>query len=353
MIVCLFAAASLYSASGQSIDFAKHNIKTIVMFSPSTIKQAYSTWENQYSYYEIKDNTLVGRIIIFAADREDEAGDLLDNSAAYIIENGKIVKTTSVKSIEDQKDALQKMHSMYDWPYVSQAAGNYATYNFGNQGQQAFINFNGKKYGPYMMVSNFVANKDLTKFFAVAAGSNSNGDVIYYLISSTGKKIKLPSMPTNSLVNIDFSHAGVYGFINTDDNSKSPSEQVNNSDIYFIDGSIKKHAVNIEAAGNHWLDPSGNNYLSADENVGAYINGKKINSGGSGAGNVWCNSDASKWCYFTSSGSNADHLIFSDGTDVFGTYHPQQLFLNGKSYMVWFQYKDKSGQELIFCIKEL
>ncbi len=208
-----------------------------------------------------------------------------------------------------------------------------------------------------MAVTSVLVSKDKSRFYAIA-GASGKDDVVYYLISSDGRKIKLPTLGAGVLVNADFTNAGVYGFVNklekeenkTGNVMKAAANTLNESDVYFIDGTVLKNAVNVA---NGWLDLSGKNILNADRQSGNYLNGKKISETGSDPGNVWCNAGAGSWAYL-SAGSSIPHLIFSDGTDVPNPYHPQQLAMDGKTYMVWLQYRNGLyDSDLLLCTKEL
>lgn len=339
-------------------NFGNYKISSKLAYNPSDIKQPYSIWHNEYSHYEIRNNSIVDVIIIYAADREDEAGDLFNNTAAYIFENGKLVKKTSIKAEESQKESLQAAYSKYDWPYgEGNDSGNYMSYNSGTPGQQAVINFNGKQYGPYMMVNGLYVNKDKTKFIAIVAKMvMSSGDVAYYLCSSNGKEVKLPSMPVGIITNIDYTQAGATGFMDSNSDDAPNASNMNYHDIYFSDGTVRKNVAGLNAGTTAWLDPSGKNILASNNSGGASINGKQVadNSRSISAGNLWCSTDGNRWCYTYTDSKQTSHLVFSDGADITGGYfHPQQLVIGSKTYIAWFQYKDKSGKVVLFCTKEL
>jgi len=336
-------------------NFAKFKISSELAYNPANIKQPYSIWHNEYSHYEIKNNAIVDVIIIYAADKEDEAGDLFNNTAAYIFENGKLFKKTLISAIENQKESLEAAYSKYDWPYGSKDAnGNYVIYNSGTTGPQAYINFNGKKYGPFMMINAFNISKDKSKFFGIGAKMDINsGDVGYYLFSSYGKEIKLPSMPAGTLFNINCSQGGATGFMNPNSDDAPSAKNMNYHVIYFTDGTVRKEVPGLGPSVTAWLDPSGKNILAVDQNSTGWINGKKVVGSNVSAGSFWCCTDGSKWCYTYTDDKQISHLVFSDGADVIGYFHPQQLVIGSKTYMAWFQYKDVTGKVLLFCTKEL
>ena len=336
-------------------NFAKYKISSALAYNSSDIKQPYSIWHNEYSHYEVRNNAIVDYIYIYAASREDEAGDLLDNTVGYIFENGKMVKKTSIDAIENQKKSLEAAYSKYDWPYgAGDEVGNYEAYKSGATGPRAYINFNGKQYGPFMMISALNVSKDKSKFFGIGAKMDINsGDIGYYLFSSYGKEIKLPSMPAGTIFNINCSQAGATGFMDPNSDDAPSANNMNYHDIYFADGTVRKNVSGLGPAATAWLDPGGKNILAVGQNSGAWINGKKVTNNNITAGNLWCSPDGSRWCYVYTDSKETGHLVFSDGADVRGFFHPQQLVIGSKTYMAWLQYKDVTGKVLLFCTKEL
>lgn len=327
------------SGSGQvQVDFAKYRINTQPALDPSVIKERYHQFQEQYACYETKDSEIVGKAVIYAGDQQSEGGGYTGNTAAYVFENGKRVQRTSIDDIENQKAVLAEAYKRYDWPYH---------YDKDDADQEKAANAEMKAFKSVLgsqadfMPHGFWESKNRSKFYGIAMMLTDPQQ--YFLISSGGKKIKLPSIASNLITNIDFSKAAVFGFANT-------------NDLYFADGHIIKNAANIAGHGWTWLDPSGNNYLSADENAGAYINGKKIVDKGVNPGEIWCNADASKWCYFANEGGagNAEgDLVFSDGADIPNAIHPVQIVLNDKNYIVWFSYKNVTDGDLLLCKKLL
>jgi len=343
-------AAGSSANSSKSIDFAKYNIATQMLVHFADITEPYKQVQDQYSSYEVTGSTIMAKIIIYAGEKEDGAGDLSGKTEAYVFENGKVVQRTSIDDVEKQKAALDEAYKRYDWPYhYDKDDVNPMTAVGSALGSNA-----------HFVPMGFTESKDKSKFYAIVGMLTDPME--YDLISSDGKKIKLPSAASGLITNMDFSHAAVFGFANTmEENEKktnnvmqAASNTLNQSDIYFIDGHVIKNAVNIAVGGNVWLDPSGRNYLTADENFGAYINGKKIVDKGPNAGHVWCNANATQWCYYGDAGDNAGHLVFSDGANIPGAIHPVQIVLNGKTYMVWLEYKNGYEEgDLLLCEKTL
>lgn len=344
------SAATQTGQVGQ-VNFAKYNITTSPAIDPSAIKERYNQFQDQYASYNVINNDIVAQAILYAGDQQSEGGGYTGNTAAYIFENGKLIQRTSIDEIENKKNALDEAYKRYDWPY------NYTKDDINPMKAIQSVLGSNAQFSP----TGFIESKDKSRFYAIVGLMGQGDDIPYYLLSFGGKKIKLPSAASGLITNIDFSQAAVFGFIKTfEENEKNNSNvlqaagnTLNQSDIYFMDGRIIKSASNIAAGGNAWLDPSGNNYLTADENFGAYINGKKIVDKGPNSGHVWCNSKASSWCWFNDAGEKSGHLVFSDGADVPNAIHPVQIILNGKNYMVWFSYKNVTDGELLLCKKEL
>lgn len=337
------------------VNFAKYHIMTSPAIDPSAVKERYNQFQNQYISYNVKNNDIVAQAILYAGDQQSEGGGYTVNPAAYVFENGKLVQRTSIDEIENKKTALEEAYKRYDWPYDYEK----------DESDQQKLNTEMKAFKSVLGADasftplGFLESKDRSKFYGIAMVMAD--PLQFFLISSGGKKIKLPSAASGLMTNIDFSSAAVFGFTRTfEENEKqtgnvlgAASNALNQSDIYFTDGHVIRNAMNIAKGGSVWLDPSGNNYLTAEENSGAYINGKKIVDKGPNAGHVWCNSNASSWCWFNDAGEKSGHLVFSDGADVSNAFHPVQIILNGKDYIAWFCYKNITDGELLLCKKEL
>lgn len=344
-------AASGSGSEQVQVDFAKYRINTQPALDPSVIKERYHQFQEQYACYETKDNEIIGKAVIYAGDQQSEGGGYTGNTAAYVFENGKLAQRTSIDDIETQKAALAEAYKRYDWPYYYDKDDVDPM-----KAEKSILGSNAN-----FMHAGFIESKDKSRFYAIVGFLGQGNEVPYYFISSDGKKIKLPSLASGLMTSPDFSHAAIFGFVKTlEENEKktsnvlqAASNAINQSDIYFIDGRVIKNAANIAVGGNAWLDPSGNNYLTADENFGAYINGKKIVDKGPNAGHIWCNADASKWCWFNDAGDKAGHLVFSDGADIPNAIHPVQIVLNDKNYIVWFSYKNVTDGDLLLCKKLL
>lgn len=344
-------AATGQSGQAQQINFGTYSIITLPAMDPSVINEKHQQFEDQYTGYAIKNNDIIGTVVIYAGNEEGEGGNFSGNSSAYIFENGKMVQHTTVANEEKKTDSLRDANNRYDWPY-----GYQKNILDPVKSLQKVLGSNVQ-----CMPVGFIANRDKSKFYSVVGIIGTEDDVPYFLVAYDGKKIKLPSAASGLISNIDFSGAAVYGFVKTYEENKEKDSNVlhaatnslNQGDIYFIDGHVIKNATNISAGGAAWLDPSGKNYLTADENFGAYINGKKIVDKGPHAGHVWCNADAAHWCYFNDQGDHSGHLVFSDGADIPNAFHPVQIILNGKNYMVWFSYSNVTDGNLLLCKKLL
>ena len=154
-------------------------------------------------------------------------------------------------------------------------------------------------------------------------------------------------------MNIDCSYGGATGFMDSNSDDAPSASNMNYHEIYFTDGTVRKNVPGLSPSVTAWLDPSGKNILAVDQNSAGWINGKKVVASGVSAGNFWCSTDGSRWCYTYNDSKEIEHLEFSDGADIRGYFHPQQLVNGNKTYMAWFQYKDVTGQVLLFCTKKL
>jgi hypothetical protein len=357
-------ATSGSNNSNAKINFASYNVITQPMYNAGDIKEKMHEFEPGFCLYEIQDSEIVARSVVYAGDGETEAGGFTGHTAAYIFKNNKLVQQTTISAIEDQKDALHEAYRKWDYPFSADKNTLNIQYNLNYNPSAPFakatIIFRGKTYGPYFSVNGSVTNKDSSKFYAIISTAytdkNSDAVITYYLISSDGKKVTLPSLSTGIITNVNFSNAATYGFTSKleaetnkgVDATKAAINTLTSGDMYFIDGTIIKNANTTSAV---YLDPSGKNFIGADRYAGSYINGKNIVDKGGDRGNVWCNANATKWCYYGSDGDKTGHLVFSDGTDIPSATHPAQIPLNGKTYIVWMYYSEATGD--ILCKKEL
>ena len=334
------------------IDFAKYNINAQVTCNQGDLKGKTHQFKLDETVYKLSGNTVTADVVVYGTDRDmGEASIYQQSDGAYVYENGKLLSQKTVGEIENDAN-LKAAYSQMDWPY------NYAgdMMGFYPGGNPANFTFNGKTFKNYMMITGLTVSKDKQHFVAVGA-ENGNDGVTYYFFSES-RKVKLPSMGSLMLYNADFSNAAVCGFVNNIDNSGNNAVQavgnaMNHGDVYFIDGTVRKNA---SMTANAWLDPSGKNILYADRQDGNYINGQKISAESSGPGNLWCGTDAGHWAYYlstASTGSQPGHLKFYDGADIPNAVHPQQWSVNGKTYVVWLQYRNMYSGDLLLCTKEL
>ncbi|HZY38392.1 MAG TPA: hypothetical protein VFE53_17160 [Mucilaginibacter sp.] len=335
-------------------DFAKYNISTTVAAAQNGIAGKTHAFNAAHSIYKVGAGGPVADVVFFGSDRDlGEAQVYQTNDQAYIYENGQLMGQKTVGDIQGD-DSYNADKNRQDYPQLY--AGNMA--EFMSQSYPPQFTFNGKTYSEYMMTFKPTISSDKSKFYAIG-GENENDGMTYYLFSA-GKKIKLPAMASNIMVNADFSAAGAYGFVNqvnTDENQsgsammQSAGNALSHSDVYFADGSvIKNGGMTLNA----WLDPTGKNILSSDAQNGNFVNGKQISTEGSQPGDLWCGADGSHWAYFKNTGSGQPgHLKFYDGADIPNAVNPRQMVTGGKTYVVWLQYKDLYSGDLLFCTKEL
>ena len=353
-------SSSTSTVFGDTTGFAKMQIQAKPTVNSGDMKGNKHIFQAGYCSYDIINNDLVPKVVVTSGNQPEEAAGY--DGVTYIFENGKLSQQNV--DLGSQKTSLIDEHDKWNWPFsatTNNDNGQLLQYSTGQTGQQAYINFNGKKFGPYMAVTGIAINKSRTKFFAVVSYMGKE-DVSYYLISSAGEKVKLPGLG-QLMTDVAFTKAAAFGFPHSDYDSKNTQtsnqgmqNDFQNSDIYFSDGTVIKNATNIAAAGNAWLSPAGKNFLSADPNIGVFINGKKVLDKGAGAGRFWCDASGSRWCYLNGNGS----IVFNDGTEIKNVDNPQQLPVNGKTYLVWFQYIYKKDKDLggyvmtdfIFCSRE-
>lgn len=326
-----------------------------------------------YSFIKVSDEgfqpvVTVGQMT--TKERLSELGEGSDEDVAYVYEGGKKVRTTTVAQLDSHQEAMNKQ---YDW---------YATPSIVNTGKEdqyvkraplsVSIVFQGKKYGPYQLVSQMIVSEDKTRFFATVCPTIEDmQQQKSYLLSNDGK-LKPIAFGGDLLANIFFTTgcmilspatALASAMAREEDEAKQAALQQqmveamtqhpNENDVIFFDGR-KLTGVITE---NKWLDQSGHNLFStrADPGngfkAGLYLNGKWIAADKPHEGHAWCNSDGTNWVY--GSLGEVEPLVFKDGTQVKEAIHPRQITLQGKSYLVWFMYDRTRSDEITFCSKPL
>lgn len=340
-------------------------------------------FKNQYIciYYtaiESRQGAIVATIPIGTFTREEtlsELGEGSDNDQVEIFENG--VQTRQLTAGELKKETgLIQAHKKYDYPWGTELVRNskkeadqYVKKGAGQGGMYRSIVFKGKNYGPYMIIGDLLVSNDQQRFFAqicpdLKAAESGN----YSLLGMDGKIRVLPT-GGDLIANLDFTSAAVMipaaGMkINASMHITSEQEAAalqaeatelmqsapNKGNVYFLNGKTLEEVLLSDG----WLDQSGNNFFAtiSDKNSGfekgAYLNGKKIFEEGIKKGQGWSNADGSSWAitYFSFNPGEGNQLIFSDGTKINEARDVHQLFVNGKYYMVWYNYNHKYGDML-------
>ncbi len=357
-------------------DYEKHGIKTSRVGSASLRSGEY--FIERYSTVQSQNDHMLTTVVVgimTRAEQLSELGEGSDKDIAFIYENGSKASETTVGKLDKK---LLALNEKYDWYLIKEEAkggadNKYIKPNINSNGYE--ISFNGKTYGPFIMVSNLIVDKTGTRFYASVFPSQKDlQNTNAYLLSNEGK-LKPIAYGGDLFANIDFSNGCIVVPLVSElslrmakekDESRQASirEQLTDaminhpdkSNVIFFGG---KKLSNVYTS-SPWLDKSGNNIFSVNRNgdngmeSGLYLNGKKIADDHPQRGMAWCNENASNWAYWSSiAGDPKRYLIFKDGTKVSQVIHPRHLVINGKNYMVWFTYDPKDSDEIRLCTKEI
>lgn len=333
-----------------SFDFTKHNISVSNAGSASFIKGEY--FMEKYSTIIVKDNKIFPRVVVGVLsekERLSESGEGSENDVAHIYENGSRVNDVLLSKLDKTWLDINKK---YDWYLIKEVSnmGDNNKYVMPGKNRQAYIiSFNGKAYGPYLMVSKMIIDKTATRFYATVSPELKDVEnQKAYLLSNDGK-LKPIEFGGELLANINFTEgctiispvtALATKMAKEENETKHEALQkqwtdlmINHpeeSDVIFFTG---KKLTNILTA-TPWLDMSGTNIFSIQVDAtnnfprGLYVNGKNIADARPAMGQAWSNEDGSNWAYVSYDGAKSlSHLIFKDGTDITSILHPARLLL--------------------------
>ena len=359
-----------------SFDYAKHNVTILKGGSASFIKGEY--FKENYSTIEVKDNKIFPRVVVGVLsekERLSESSEGSENDIAHIYENGSMVNDVLISKLDKSQIDINKK---YDWYLIKEVAnmGDKNKYVKPTKNKMAYtISFNGKTYGPYLMVSKMIIDKNGTRFFATVSPSMKDLENQKVFLLSNDGKLKPIGFGGELLANINFTEgctiispvtALVTKIAKEENEAKQEALQKqmedlmmnhqNESDVEFFNG---KRLTNILTA-TPWLDQSGNNIFSIQVDAtnnfarGLYLNGKNIADARPTIGQAWSNEDGSNWAYVNYDGAKSlSHLIFKDGTDISSILHPRQVAVGDKTFMAWFMYNRANSDEILTCYKEL
>lgn len=357
-----------------AFDFEKQGITVLKSGSASFNSGEY--FMEGYSSIQSEDNKIVATVVVGVMtekERLSELGEGSGSDVAIIYENGTKARETTVDKLDKNLYLLNKKQDWYVIKEVANMGDKNKYVKAGKNGTSQVISFNGKTYGPYMMVSQMIVNNAETRFYAtVSPAMKDLENQKSFLVSNDGK-LKPIDFGGELLANINFTNgcmilSPVTGYTSqlAKEENEAKQEAIqkkmadammnhpNESDVIFFNG---KKLTNILTA-TPWLDLSGNNLFSikvdASENfqAGLYLNGKRIDSDAPRQGQGWCNADGTNWAFIPHDPTE-NRLVFKDGTTVADVIHPRQVSVSDKTYMVWFMYDRAKSDEIKMCSKEL
>lgn len=356
------------------IDFTKYNI-----VSKTAGHAAFNAGEyfiENYSYILPDGDGLKSVVAVGVMDEKERLSELGEGSGkdvAVIYENGVKTATATISQLDKKNNVRSKK---YDWYYINESRGgnNDPYIKVGGANGMAYtIVFNGKKYGPYLLVFGMIVDNTKSRFYATVSVTRKDIEQQKtYLLSNDGK-LKPVEFGGSLLANIDFSNgctiiapAARYAAMMAKEDNETKQEAIqqkmtdammnhqNENDIIFLDG---RKMVNIYSS-SPWLSQSGDNIFSVKEDgdeklpAGLYLNGKNIANARPQPGEAWCNTEGTDWAYIKYESGGA-HLIFKDGADIRSALHPRQIVAGNKNYIAWFMYSRAVSDEITICFKEL
>jgi hypothetical protein len=296
-----------------------------------------------------------------------ELGEGSDRDEVAIYTNDKVSQRLNAAVLKQQKDLAEK-HKKYEYPWgeeivrnAKKEANDYIKKGTGQGGMYSSIVFNGKSYGPYMIIGDFLISKDKSRFFAQISPDMDHAQKGQYcLLDMYGKTRNLPT-GGDLIANYGFSMGAVMitsaairmnEALHISDEQKSAKKQAegsllmqtdpNKGNVYFLNGKTLENVL----LSHGWLDQTGQNFFAtvAEDNSGfekgTYLNGKKIDTRSIKTGHGWATPDGASWAIQVDDILNGgvDQLLFSDGTHIYEARDAHPLLVQGKYYLVWYTY---------------
>lgn len=358
-------------------DAAAHNIQEICAITLDA--------KNQYIFMDYTSISLQNKQItawipvgtFTNSEALSELGEGSDKDQVQLYTNGIVTKTYTAGTLKKEVNLLAA-HKKYDYPWseelvrnAKKEADNYVKKGVGQGGMASIIEFNQKKYGPYLLVGDLVVSKDRQRFFAqISPDLKATEKGIYYILGMDGQTRQLPT-GGDLIANREFTSGAVLIASATislnaslhnnsegaDGSETSQSAAVmqmqtepNKGNVYFLNG---KTLENVLISGG-WLDQSGQNFFAttAEKNSGfekgTYLNGKKIYDQAIKVSRGWTTPLGTSWALEVDDYKldGMDQLIFSDGTRIYEARDVHELVIDDKYYMVWYNYNQKYSNQL-------
>ena len=253
-----------------------------------------------------------------------------------IIENGQV---TPVKQLtpEQAKGGMGYVYTKNEEPKREDYVKMNAKY-------QTIVVFNGKTYGPFMMLMTFVLSPDKSNFYAVV-GVNEK-QVNYYLIDANNRKALLPTISQSILISEDGKSAAAIIIASLINAKKGGNMDTGNTSWY----AYNINGTNLGPLPNYgdemWVGNDGTVFTIPAANAKAsqlFANGKPavtfpekvVNQtmfSRISHDNVLVGSNPAKAAVLIRSG-----LGFADGRYfTYNAFRPEKITVAGKSYLTWF-----------------
>lgn len=347
--------------------------------------------KNQYIFMDytsigLQNNQITAQIPIGTFTKSEalsELGEGSEKDQVQLYNNGVIAKAYTAAELKNELSLLAE-HKRYDYPWgqelvrnAKKEADDYVKKSVGSRGMGSLIQFKGKKYGPYLLIGDLLVSKDRGRFFAqISPNIKSAEKGVYYILGMDGKTRSLPT-GGDLIANLDFSSGAVVirtaaitlnAALHNNDESGTGAKLTsqgtaeaqtapNKGNVYFLNGNTLENVL----LSNGWLDQSGQNFFSSTIepdsgfDKGTYLNGKKICDQAVQISRGWTNPSGTAWALegdnFTKDGRI--QLIFSDGTRIYEARDVHQLVVDGKYYIVWYNYNHKYSDQLTVYKKAL
>lgn len=310
------SSASNQSSSSSSSGFSSDQLKNV---ESTTIYQLAEGERIDYRESRImvgSGNKISGLVIV------DKTG------SRYVVENGikkgpfpaKSVPLDFLKRDNEAKDSQQA----YDANEMISIYQNYVK----SDDDKSYIQFNGKKFGPFSLLEAMKVNPQKTKFVALVSNDISDDQKEKYLINQDGKKVlisKSAQLTGQMVVSPTFSDAAFWGMDIAESYSGGPLKTV------FATLNGQKEIITPQLNG-VWYDPNGNLITFNDKAL--FLNGKQIRETGSSINSswkdIWVNGNGTAWVALIE-----NKLIFSSGESVDDGFNIKSVNQNGKTVINW------------------
>lgn len=253
---------------------------------------------------------------------------------------------------------------------TEQSAASFEIISYSEQGGMT-INFKGKKYGPYTMVTALQMAKDGSSFLAavtddgehrlVSSGGLSQplpGQVSYLHMSSSGRQYLAVSQESGALeaemANIDFSKLTQDQLVALAQKMAAQQEQAGQPKVFVFTAGGKKFgpypASDIYESSPAFCRTGGDNWYMVSDNT-LYINGVKVKQYAYdqisfSTCDVWLTPDGKRYAI-----AGYDKILFSDGSSGPAPLKTDCEMKDGKVILKWISLEN--GKDIVACSREI